>query len=386
VISLSPRFATVMSVLTVCILPMFLLAALPSRLSGVLDHAWLGAAIAAFWASSGLTSVAAGRLVSGRGPRWGFLLSSAGTCAVLLVLCALRGGRVLFVVAMVTIGFLYSLATCAANVVLSERGPRPGQGLAFSVKQSTVPLAGLVAGVVAATLAGDGWRTCLAVAAGLAGLVGLVCSVLPWEAAARAPARGLLSMRNARPLLVISCGACLGTAAANAFGAFLVSGLVAHGWSEHTGALVLALGNAVGIGGRVIAGLLVDKVSSGHFVIICLMLVLGACGLALLASGSSVALVIGMLLMYLAGWSWPGILQFSVISRQVTDAAQATGIVQVGPFVGGALGPMVFGQLVALDGYPQAWIVAAVSAALAALVVFTGGRVLDGHGAGFSAS
>ena len=382
-ISRLPRLAAVMAVLTVCILPMFLLAALPSKLSGVLDHAWLGAAIAAFWASSGLTAVVAGRLVSSRGPRWGFFLSSVGTCGVLLVLCAVPGGSVLIVAGMVTIGFLYSLATCAANLVLSGRR-QTGQGLVFSVKQSTVPLAGLVAGVVAATFAGAGWRTCFAVAAALAGLVGLVSSVLRWEAVARGPARGLLSVRRARPLLVISCGACLGTAAANAFGAFLVSGLVAHGWSEHTGALVLAFGNAVGIGGRVVAGLLVDRISTGHFALISAMLVLGGCGLALLASGSSVALLIGMALMYLAGWSWPGILQYSVISRQVTDAARATGIIQVGPFLGGALGPILFGQLVEVGGYSQAWIVAAVSATLAALVILAGARALNGQGVGLS--
>lgn len=369
-----PRLAAVMSVLTVCVLPMFLLAALPSRLGGVLGHAGLGVAIAAFWASSGLTSVAAGRLVSSRGPRWGFLLASTGTGAVLvLLLCAASGGGLLFVLAMVAIGFLYSLATCAGNAVLSGSG----QGLAFSVKQATVPLAGLVSGVIAATFAGDGWRTCVAVAAALSALVALVSWTLPAETSSRARARRPLGLRNARPLLVISFGACFGTAAANAFGAYLVSGLVADGWSEHSGALVLAAGNLVGIGGRIVAGLLADRIPAGRFVLISLMLAVGACGLALMAAASTAALVVGMLLMYLSGWSWPGVLQYAVISEQATDPAQATGIVQVGPFAGGALGPLVFGQFIGLGGYREAWITASVSAAFAALVIVAGGRVLE---------
>lgn len=106
-----PPLATVMSVLTVCVLPMFLLA-------------------------------------------------SAGTTAVLLALPFTPGGGLLFVLAMVAVGFLYSLATCAGNTVLSGFGG----GLVFSVKQAAVPLAGLVAGVIAATFAGGGWRVCVAAA------------------------------------------------------------------------------------------------------------------------------------------------------------------------------------------------------------------------------
>lgn len=206
---------------------------------------------------------------------------------------------------MVAIGFCYSLATCAGNTVLSGSG----RGLVFSVKQATVPLAGLVAGVIAATFAGGGWRTCVAVAAVLAALVAVVSSTLPARTSSRARPRRPLGLRNARPLVVISFGACFGTAAANAFGAYLVSGLVsglvADGWSEHSGALLLAAGSLVGIGGRIVAGLLADRLPAGRFTLIALMLAAGACGLALMATASTAALVAGMPLMYLSGWSWP---------------------------------------------------------------------------------
>jgi predicted MFS family arabinose efflux permease len=164
----------------------------------------------------------------------------------------------------------------------------------------------------------------------------------------------------------------------------LVASLVANGWSERAGALILAFGNAVGIGGRVLAGVLADRLTVGHFGLIAAMLSFGGVGLALLASGSATALVIGITLMYLAGWSWPGILQHSVIRTVAVDPAQVTGVIQVGPFVGGALGPVLFAQLLSHSGYPEAWIAAAAAAVGGGLVVLAGsarlGRSASGLG------
>lgn len=61
------------------------------------------------------------------------------------------------------------------------------------------------------------------------------------------------------------------------------------------------------------------------------------------------------LLAFALGWSWPGLFLYAV-TRVGRDApGQASSVVQAGAFVGGAVGPVGFGLVVAEAGCMWAW-------------------------------
>jgi MFS family permease len=102
----------------------------------------------------------------------------------------------------------------------------------------------------------------------------------------------------------------------------------------------------------------------------------GSLGLALLAVPSSVALVVGVVLGFGLGWSWPGLLTFAVVKLHPQAPAAATSISQTGVYAGGFVGPLGFGALAASIGYPPAWVLAALAMVLAASLMALASRAL----------
>jgi fucose permease len=81
--------------------------------------------------------------------------------------------------------------------------------------------------------------------------------------------------------------------------------------------------------------------------------------MVLLGLGNTPSLVAGTLLVFAVGWSWPGLLMFAIVRLGRDSPAAASGIVQAGAFSGGAVGPALFGVLVAETSYPTSWFAAA---------------------------
>ena len=79
------------------------------------------------------------------------------------------------------------------------------------------------------------------------------------------------------------------------------------------------------------------------YVLIANLLVAGVVGYWMLSVGSAALMVIGTLLAYSAGWTWPGLLHFAVVRDNRLAAASATGVVQTGLSLGAACGPLLFG-------------------------------------------
>jgi cyanate permease len=78
------------------------------------------------------------------------------------------------------------------------------------------------------------------------------------------------------------------------------------------------------------------------------------------------------------GWSWPGVLNFAVVQLNPRAPAAATSITQSGVYVGGCLGPLLFGVLAA-HSYPLAWLVAAAAMVAAAATMLIGRWRLMAH-------
>ena len=64
------------------------------------------------------------------------------------------------------------------------------------------------------------------------------------------------------------------------------------------------------------------------------VLALGAAGIAVLATGTDPAIVIGSLLAFTFGWGWSGLFTFSVVRRNPRAPAASTGVTMTGVYVG----------------------------------------------------
>ncbi|MGW0504682.1 MFS transporter [Micromonospora sp. NPDC003241] len=368
---------TAVAVTIACVLPVFLVGGLAVQMREELgfNPAGLGIAVAVYFGVGALASVPSGTLVE----RWGGgvvarvgILISAGS---LLAVAVLARSYPMLLVLLAVAGTANALGQLSSNLLLARHVPTRRQGLSFGVKQAAIPVSTLLAGAAVPTLALTvGWRWAFVAAAGAA------LATLPLV-----PSHGPQPVhRSNRPagnatvgLVVIGVAATLAAGAANALGTFLVDASVDRGHGPALAGLMLTLGSAVCVAARIGIGWLADRRSGGHVTVIAGLLVVGAVGLGLLAVAGSGALVVGVLLGFGLGWSWPGLMNFAVVRLHPQAPAAATSITQTGVYAGGCLGPLALGPLAAAAGYPAMWLTAAAAMLTAAGLMLTATRLLS---------
>jgi MFS family permease len=362
-----------------CSVPVFLVGGLAVQMGGELHFspAGLGLAVSAYYGATALASVPAGALVERYGSasiaRYGIALSITSLLAVavlarslwtLILILALGAGA-------------NAMGQLASNTSLSRHVPPRRQGLSFGVKQAAIPVGTLLAGMAVPLIALTvGWRWAFVAAAlGAAGALWLV----PAEQDKAHRSRGANGDRATSALVVIGLAATLGSGATNTLGTFLVDSAVARGISPGPAGLALTLGGLVCVLARVAAGWQADLRPGRQVGVIAGLLATGAIGIALLAVPSSAALVIGVLLGFGLGWSWPGLMNFAVVRLHPQAPAAATSITQTGVFAGGCVGPLALGALAEAAGYPTMWTVAATAMLSAGALMVVGSTMLRRH-------
>lgn len=361
-------------------LPVFLVGGLAVQMSEDLGFgtARLGALATIYFASSAVSSIPAGRLVERVGTYRGLLLSAALSCASLLGAATIGRTWALLAAFLVLGGVANSVGQPAANLLIA-RGVRPQrQGLAFGIKQGAIPVASFLAGAAVPLLALTvGWRW--AFAAGVIGPVALV--YLAPRTGMTPPRRTSRRLREGDSpvagLVVIATAACFSVAAANALGTFLVSAMVARGVSPSTAGIMLATGSAAGIAGRVYSGWRADRGSGRPLRTVGWMLAAGAVGFAMLASLEAVpSLILATLVAFGAGWGWGSLLVYAVVRANRNAPAAATGITQTGLYLGGVLGPMLFGLVSEQWSFEAGWWMCAAFQIVGAVMILVGERLM----------
>ncbi len=361
------------------VLPAFLLGGLSVLIGAELRFGEfaLGAAVASFFVGSIILSYPAGILSERIGP----VRTLAGGLAVTEV--ALLGVALgayscpELVGWIVLAGLGNAVIQVGANHLLALDVGDDRQGLAFGIKQSSIPAAGIVAGLalplVGATL-GWRWAYALCVIPGL-----LVLLLLPRHSTYVHRPRATLREGDASiaALAVLSLAAGVGTAAGNALNSFTVESAVSSGFAVAAAGLLLSGGSVVGLLVRVGSGWLADRLGRGSLAMMTALLGTGAVGFVVLALAAvPIWIVVGTVLAFVGGWGYQGLVLLAVSRTNPHAPGAAMAIARVGPSAGAALGPFGFGALVQLSGYPFSWSIAAVAAAVAAVLTIQGRRML----------
>jgi MFS family permease len=366
---------------TASVIPVFLVGGLAVQISRELrfSPAGLGVAVALYFAASAACSMPAGWLVERYGDR---LTSRAG---VLLSALSMLGAALLahsyatLVTAMMIGAAANALGQLSSNLSLARQVPKHRQGLSFGVKQAAIPIATLLAGAAVPTIAlTAGWRWAFVVVAGLCLLALPVAPRGPRPPARRPGSADPRTERATAALVVVAVGAMLSAGSASALGIFLVDSAVAQHIDAGTAGGVLTLGSLVGVAARIGGGWLADRRGGNHLTVVAATLAVGAFGLALLAAQGMTPLLVGTVLGFGLGWSWPGVLNFAVVRLNPRAPAAATSITQSGVYVGGCVGPLVFGVLAA-HSYRLAWLAAAGAMVAAAVMIMIGRWRLLAH-------
>jgi MFS family permease len=337
-----------------------------------LTRAEIGFLTSLVFIGSMITSRPAGKLTDSIGPTrvlFGALVLFAGGMAF----AALARSTVVFMLAVLLAGLAYGGINPPTNVVVAGQLGRR-LGFFLSVKQSGVPLGGLLAGVALPPIAvAFGWRWALAVTVVACIAVAAATPLLRNAAVLRGSSTvlGEPSLRRREMIAIGFFGFVMAGSQWTVFTyltLFLTEDL---GFTLGVAGLALGLAQGVGAGGRLIWGWLSD--SPGRRLVILVAVALLSAGLlAALAGGAGeVALwpIVAALGLALVGWN--GAYHALVAERAGPGRiGKASGNALVFVFGGAVALPPLLGLLGdALDSWPALWGVDAAVMVIAALVL-----------------
>ena len=321
--------------------------------------ALVGVYVALVYAGAMTASLAAGTAVA----RFGAIrVSQAGLvlCAAGLALCAIPHPAASAVGA-VLIGLGYGPITPASSHLLSQTTPAHRMSLVFSVKQTGVPLGGMLAGaLVPSLMLLLGWQGALVVSAAASLVCALIAQPLRAHLDADRQTDKPMALGNlAQPIRLVLAHPALKMLAACSFvfsmaqlslTTYLVTylaetlayGLVAAG-------LALSIAQLGGVAGRILWGWVADRGMGARrmLALLAAVMALSSAATALLSPALPQWLVLAVLVVFGASAiGWNGV-YLAEVARQAPPglAGVATGGTLAFTFFGVVLGPPVFGAL-----------------------------------------
>ena len=270
-------------------------------------------------------------------------------------------------------GMGYGLATPGASHVLARVTPPARRGLVFSVKQSAVPLGGLVAGVLFPPVAERfGWVWAVALACGMVLSAALIIQPLRARLdddrdpghrvridAPGQSVRLIFSTPRLHPIALVAFS--FGAMQLSLFGFFVTYLVERVGLDLVTAGLLFSVMQGAGIVARVGWGWVSDRWVSARPLLAGLgagTVASTAAAIAFSDSWSLAALAAGSAALGITAVGWNGI-YLAEVARAVPieKVGLATGGVLMFTFVGVMLGPSTFGVIVAMTGsYAAAFI------------------------------
>ncbi|MEJ8839595.1 MFS transporter [Ramlibacter sp. AN1133] len=340
-----------------------------------ISSTYVGIYVGVVYAAAMLASLSAGAAVA----RFGAIRVSQ----VALVLCAAGlalstlGSVWAMALGAVLVGLGYGPVTPASSHLLARTTPADRMSLVFSIKQTGVPLGGVLAGALVPPLLVLGWRGALLAVA--AANIACIFVAQPLRApldADRDPHRPLVLGNLAQPIRIVLAHPPLRLLAGVSFlfsiaqlslTTYLVTylhdilsyGLVAAG-------LALSVSQAAGVVGRVLWGYVSDRYLGARRMLATLAALVSVCALLTAALQPAMSTAVVLVVLALFGASaigWNGV-YLAEVAREAPagQASIATGGTLAITFLGVVLGPPAFG---ALSGATGSYRIGFVAVALA---------------------
>jgi sugar phosphate permease len=280
-----------------------------------------------------------------------------------------------FLVLLVVAGAFGSAASAASGRAVMFWFERRQRGLALGIRQTAVPLGGLVASLALPALVhAGGLRAALLLLAGFAG-AGAAASLLMRESPGLRPGEEIFSdlhpLRDRRVLRLLAASGLLIAGQVAATG-FTVLFLHEEGLSLGAAAGVLAGAQALGGVARIAAGLWSDRVGTraGPLRVLGVALAVALVATAAAASGPPALAAAVLVLAGGLGMSWNG-LSFTAATELSghARAGAAVGVQQTALNGAGSVVPIAFAAIVAAASWQVAFALVAVCPLAAAFVL-----------------
>jgi MFS family permease len=374
-----PSILAATAVTVLVIFPLLLTGALSVQMQGDIGFstAELGLVLTAFPLAGAMTSVLCGRFVRRLGGQPSMRVAVLGSGITMLAIGIAAHSPVHLIIGLAVAGFANALSQPAVNLFLATAVPLQRQGFAFGIRQAALPMSALLGGlavpVVALTV---GWRWAFIGAAALAIPVAITAPLVgPMETARR---RGESGSFRRVPIMIFAVAMGVGFAAHTTLATFTVPAAVEAGIAPGLAGLLLSFGSGLSIVSRLLVGHMADRRVRGHLRVVIAMLCFGAAGYALLALGTALTIVIGTVLAFGLAWAWIGLFLYAVIREYRGSTVRVTGILQTGGLLGAAVGPMAFGLVADVGGFPAAWLGSGLATFLAAALMLVAGKSSGG--------
>lgn len=367
----------VTAALVLAALPLFMVGGLAVQIRDEFGfgEADLGLGVTIGFVVGALTAPFGGRLADRIGPRTTTYLGMSLSSLALLGLGLATTGWATMVAFLCLAGLSVALTDPGLAIMVDRTVPVPRQGVAFGIKEASIPAASLVAGVAVPAIALTvGWRWAFAI--GVLPLLAILILLPRLDVRMRVPepvdtptTEPLKDPPRRTAILLAAAAAALATAAASGVGIFLTTSAVAMGLSEGNAGFLLAVGSVAGITARIGTGVMADRIGGPQFKLIAAMLAIGALTMALGGSGNTILLIIGTLGAFTGGWAWTGLFFLSLVRTNPDRPGTVAGIGIAGLGVGNASGPYLFGLVAESFSYGAAWLASAIAAGVAAILM-----------------
>lgn len=361
------------------------LAPIVSQTIGVATT-YVGFYVAAVYVAAMVASVLGGSFVK----RWGALRLSQLSLMLTasgLVLCTLPW-PVTILAGAVLIGLGYGPVTPASSHLLIKTTPPERMSLVFSIKQTGVPVGGMLAGLLVPSMdMWMGWQAAVLMVALLCVVCALAVSPLRAQLDEdRNPTiRPSLVKSFIEPIKLVFAQRSLRILAAVSFlfaitqlslTTYLVTFLYEDlGWGLVAAGLALTVAQAAGVGGRILWGWVADNwLGSGYMLIgVAVLLFVGAALVPLLTMDTqTVWLYLLLMLLGATAIGWNGV-YLAEVARQAPagQTGMATGGTLGFTFLGVLCGPPLFGVAAArLGSYGEAYALLMIPALVIAVLLW----------------
>lgn len=363
------------SALILGILPFFMVGGLAVQIKDDLGltEAALGLAVTIGFISGAVSAPFTGRIADRIGPKRAVYLGCGLSSMALVGIAAFSSSPTVMVVFLCLAGVSVATIDPGLAILVSRSIPTEKQGLAFGVKEASIPAAGLLAGIAVPTIAlSFGWRWAFAI--GVLPLVVVLLllprtKIVPPRSATQEQRTSGRQRRRVAGLVVAAVAAALGTGAASGVGIFITDSAVAMGFTPAAAGLLLAFGSVTGIVARIATGVRADRARGLQFRLIAGMLAVGAATMALGATGIPLLLVVATVGTFAGAWAWTGLYFLSLVEAFPDRPGAIAGIGTAGLGTGNAMGPVLFGVAAGSWSYGLAWAAAAIVAGAAAILM-----------------